>query len=102
MSRKISDEQVRHVAMLSRLKLSDEQIHHFADQLSDILGYVDKLAELDVEGVEPMAHAAELTNVMREDRADEGLAVDDALANAPERYEGYFKVVKVLGEGSGA
>ncbi|MCC5829692.1 MAG: Asp-tRNA(Asn)/Glu-tRNA(Gln) amidotransferase subunit GatC [Phycisphaeraceae bacterium] len=102
MSQRVSDEEVRHAAMLSRLKLTDEQIHHFAVQLSDIVGYVDKLAELDVEGVEPMAHAAELTNVLREDVPQGGLTVEQALANSPETYEGHFRVIKVLGEGSGA
>lgn len=99
---KIDDAKVHHVAMLSRLKLSDAQIHQFAGQLSDILGYVDKLAELNVEGVEPMAHAAEVSNVFRSDEPGPGLSVDKALANAPDKMDGFFRVVKVLGDGGGA
>jgi aspartyl-tRNA(Asn)/glutamyl-tRNA(Gln) amidotransferase subunit C len=98
----LTDEQVRHVAKLSRLDLTDEQIHRFAGQLSAVLGYVSKLNELDVEGVEPMAHAMDVTNVTREDEPTPGMCVDDVLANAPGKSPPFFKVPKVLGEGSGA
>jgi aspartyl-tRNA(Asn)/glutamyl-tRNA(Gln) amidotransferase subunit C len=97
MTEKLSDEQVRHVAKLSRLKLSDAQVQHFAGQLSSVLEYISKLNELDVDEVEPMAHAADVVNVLRVDQPGESLSVAQALANAPEVSEPFFKVPKVLG-----
>ena len=99
---RISDDQVRRVAKLSRLDLSDEQVHHFAEQLSDVLGHIAKLNELDVENVEPMAHPLDLSNVLREDQERPGMPVEQALSNAPDQMTPFFKVPKVLGEGGGA
>lgn len=99
---RITEADVRHVAKLSRLHLTDPQVHAFTEQLAGVLGYVAKLEELDLRGVEPMAHALTLTNVMREDAEQPGLPVDAVLANAPEKDQPYFKVPKVLDDGSGA
>ena len=79
----ISENQVREIAELARLELTDEQVERFAGQLGAVIEYIDRLKELDVEGVEPMAHAVELTNVLREDAARDGQGVDATLANAP-------------------
>lgn len=102
MPEKITEDEVRHVAKLSRLKLDDAQVSAFASQLADVLGYIDKLNELDVEGVEPMAHPTEMTNRFREDKPAEPLPVDAVLANAPAADPPYFKVPKVLGEDGGS
>ena len=99
---RITEEQVRHVARLSRLELTDQQIHTFAEQLGDVLEHVAKLESVDVEGVEPMAHALDLANVLRDDAEKQGLTNEQALANAPDAGPPFFKVPKVLGEGSGA
>ena len=84
------------------MELNDEEIEHFGEQLSNVLDYISKLSELDVEGVEPMAHALDVTNVLREDEPVNGMPRDAALMNAPEQADGFFLVPKVLGEGSGA
>lgn len=102
MAAKISEEEVRHVAKLSRLRLDDDEIRHFAGQLSAVLDYISKLNELDVENVEPMAHAADVTNVLRDDAPKLSLALECVLAGAPDASPPFFKVPKVLGEGSGA
>lgn len=102
MAEQLSKDDVIHVAKLSRLRLTDEEIEHFGEQLSNVLGYMSKLSELDVEGVEPMAHALDVTNVLREDVPTEGMPTDEALANAPHQANGFFRVPKILGEGSGA
>ena len=99
---KLTHDEVRHVARLSRLHLSDEQIEKFAGQLSAILDYISKLNELDVEGVEPMAHALDVTNVMRPDEVKDPMSVETALDNAPDQSPPFFKVPKVLGDDSGA
>lgn len=98
----ISDEQVRHVAKLSRLQLDDAHIHPFAQQLSDVLNYVEKLNELDLDGVEPMAHAMDVTNVWREDEMHGGLSPEQALSNAPQQEPPFFRVPKVIADGGGA
>ena len=98
----IHEDDVRHAAKLGRLKLTDAEVEQFTGQLERVLGYVSKLNELDVSDVEPMAHALEMTNVLREDEPTLGMDVREALANAPEKSPPYFKVTKVLGEGSGA
>ena len=102
MSEQLDDDQVRHVAKLSRLQLTDQEVSHFAGQLSAVLGYVSKLNELNVEGVEPMAHAADVSNVLRKDQPVPGMPVDKALENAPDASDPFFKVPKILGQGSGA
>ncbi len=98
MSTKIDRDLVKHIGKLSRIELTEDEVHTFKDQLAAILAYVDKLGELDTEGVEPMAHALELSNVFGEDELGESLAPDEALANAPQRDGAFFKVSKVIGD----
>ncbi len=102
MSQTISEDQVRHVAHLARLKLSEEEVRHFTDQLGAILEYVSKLNELDVEGVEPMAHALDMHSVLRDDTPQPGRPTEQMLANAPQQDPPFFKVTKILGDGPGA
>ena len=98
MSTKIDLDLVRHIGKLSRIELTEDEAHTFKDQLAAILTYVDKLGELDTTGVEPMAHALELTNVLAADELGESLTPDVALANAPARDGDFFKVPKVIGD----
>lgn len=102
MADKLTPDQVRHVAKLSRLILTDAQIEQYAHQLSRILDYVSQLQELNLEGIEPMAHALDLTNVTRDDQPQPGMPVDLVLANAPDKDPPFFKVPKVLEEETGA
>jgi aspartyl-tRNA(Asn)/glutamyl-tRNA(Gln) amidotransferase subunit C len=93
----ISLDDVRHVAKLSRLALSEAQLQKYAGQLETILEYVAKLRQADVSGVEPMAHAIPLHNVLRDDEVEPSLPTDQVLKNAPETEGPFFKVPKVLG-----
>lgn len=102
MTQKLTEKDVRHVAKLSRLKLSDAEVPQMADKLSAVLDYVSKLNELDVSNVEPMAHAMDMTNVLRDDVEKPGLAIDLVLANAPESSPPFIKVPKVIDDGGGA
>jgi aspartyl-tRNA(Asn)/glutamyl-tRNA(Gln) amidotransferase subunit C len=102
MSDRLNEQQVRDVAKLSRLRLSDEEVHHFAGQLSRVLEYMSKLSELNLDGIEPLAHPIDMTNVLREDTEQAGLSVETALANAPAKMTPFFEVPKVLGDGAGA
>jgi aspartyl-tRNA(Asn)/glutamyl-tRNA(Gln) amidotransferase subunit C len=102
MGKKVDEAQVRHIALLSRLKPSDDEVRLFSEQLSDIVAYVEKLNELDTSDVEPTAHAVAVHNVFRDDMPRASLAPDQTLANAPERDGSFFAVPKVLDQGSGA
>ncbi|MBC7345275.1 MAG: Asp-tRNA(Asn)/Glu-tRNA(Gln) amidotransferase subunit GatC [Clostridia bacterium] len=92
----ISRPEVQHVAFLARLRLTEEEVELYTRDLGSILGYVNKLHELDIEGVEPMAHVLPLQNVLREDEPRPGLPREAALANAPEAVNGQVKVPRVV------
>ena len=94
---KITLDQVRHVAKLSRLALSEQELQTLTPQLESILAYVAKLGELDVANVEPMAHAIDLHNVLRDDVVEDPLPLEAVLRNAPESDGPFFKVPKVIG-----
>jgi aspartyl-tRNA(Asn)/glutamyl-tRNA(Gln) amidotransferase subunit C len=88
----ISRDEVLHVARLARLALSDEEIDRLGAQLNAILEAVGKVSELDLADVEPTAHPLELVNAWADDDPRESLSVEDALANAPDREAGFFRV----------
>ncbi|HET7319891.1 MAG TPA: Asp-tRNA(Asn)/Glu-tRNA(Gln) amidotransferase subunit GatC [Nitrospirota bacterium] len=93
---KISKQEVEHVAKLARLELTDQEKEKLTDQLSNILTYVEKLNELDTKGVEPTAHVLDINNVMRNDEPGESLTQERALANAPDKAAGHYKVPKII------
>lgn len=93
----LARDDVLKVAELARLRLTDQQVDLFARQLSDVLGYMQKLDELDTADVEPMTHPLPVTNVGRDDVPHDSLSTDDVLANAPDRRGGFFGVPPVLG-----
>lgn len=87
---------VKYVAHLARLNLSPEEEKKFEAQLRQILGYVEKLNQLDVSQVEPTAHAVPLVNVTRPDETRPSLSNEEALRNAPARANGLFIVPKIV------
>ncbi|HEX8960130.1 MAG TPA: Asp-tRNA(Asn)/Glu-tRNA(Gln) amidotransferase subunit GatC [Geobacteraceae bacterium] len=93
---KITKDEVAHVAKLARLELTEEEQATFTGQMDAILAYVDKLNELDTTGIIPTAHAVPMENAFREDLVVPSIGVDNALANAPDRVEGFFRVPKVI------
>jgi len=93
----ITFDEVRHVAKLSRLALDDKRLEKFSVQLGSILQYVAKINEVDMTGIEPMAHALPLHNVLREDVVEPSLPLEKVLQNAPEADGPFFKVPKVIG-----
>lgn len=94
---KITKKEVVHVANLARLDLDEESIGKFAEQIDNILEYIDILNRVETEGVAPTSHAIFLTNAFREDKVKEHLDRNKALANAPEKEDGNFVVPKVIG-----
>ena len=93
----ISEEQVRHVALLARLGLSDDQVASLGVELNDILVQVDRISALDLADVEPTAHAVAVTNVTRPDVIRPCLSREDALLNAPDQQDGAFLIPKFGG-----
>ena len=93
---KITKAEVEHVAGLARLELTDEEKETFTGQMDAILAYVEKLNGLDTARIIPTAHAVPMENAFREDRVVPSIGVDNALANAPDRVEGFFRVPKVI------
>jgi aspartyl-tRNA(Asn)/glutamyl-tRNA(Gln) amidotransferase subunit C len=93
---KITKEEVLYVARLARLDLDADAIDKFAGQIDEILGYIDKLNQVDTEGIQPTSHAISLTNAFREDVERQHLDRDRALANAPEAEGGCFVVPKII------
>ena len=92
------DPNVEHLARLARLDLSEAEKERIRSQLDAILTYIDKLRQLDTEGVEPTSHAIPMVNVMREDEVRPCLPAGEMLANAPEREREFFRVPKIIEE----
>ena len=87
---------LQHVVKLARIELSLEEEQRIGPQLSEIIQYVEKLNELDVDEIEPTAHVVQLTNVLREDQPRPSLSQDDAMRNAPKSANGLFVVPKIV------
>lgn len=87
---------VRYVSELARLELTDEEAATFQSQLENIVGYVEKISEVDVEGVEPMMHGQRLVNAFREDEVRPSLDREAALQNAPARVGDEFLLPKIV------
>jgi len=93
---KITREQVEHVAQLARLDLSPDKIELYANQMNDILGYMDKLAEVDTTDLPPTNHATATVNVFRKDEAKPSLETDEVLRNAPASDGRYIVVPRII------
>ncbi len=94
----LSRADVLKVSLLARLELTSEELERMTTQLAGIVDYVEQLGELDVEGVEPMAHALEISNVFAEDVVVPSLPREAALANGPHQDGEFYLVPAVLGE----
>ena len=92
---KIDLKTIKHVAALARIEMNEAELEQYGAQLDAVLGYVEKLQELDTTKVPPMAHVMTTATPMREDRLSEGLG-EKVLANAPQREERFFKVPQVI------
>ncbi|MHB8580624.1 MAG: Asp-tRNA(Asn)/Glu-tRNA(Gln) amidotransferase subunit GatC [Ignavibacteriaceae bacterium] len=93
----VTRKDVEYISELARLKFSDDELESYTKDLNEILGYVDKLNELNTDDVEPLSHPVEGNNVFREDIVKDSISTEYALKNAPEKDESFFKVPKVIG-----
>lgn len=94
----ISDETMEYVGILAKLELSREESEAAKKDMAEMLDYIDQLNELDTTGIEPMSHVFPVQNVFREDTVANGDGREAALANAPDKKDGGFKVPKTIGE----
>ncbi len=93
---RITKEEARHIAKLSRLSLSENEAGAFSGQLNSIIEYVEQLNKLDVGAVDPTSHVIPLRNVMREDIPAAPLPREEALKNAPDATEKFYRVPKII------
>ncbi len=93
---KITRQEVEHVARLARLELSEDEKVRMTDQLDAILGYVDKLNQLDTSQVEPTTTVIPVVSVMRDDEVRPSLPLEEALGNAPDREGNFFRVPRII------
>ena len=87
---------VRNIAFLARVKVPEDDLERLAGELSNIMGWVEQLAEVDTDGIEPMTSVVEMTLPKRPDKVTDGDDAEGVLANAPEPVSGYFAVPKVV------
>lgn len=92
----LSVEDVQYIARLARLRFSESEQEEMAAQMSRILDYMEQLNQLDTSGVPPMSHVLDLTNVFREDQAQQRIERDEALGKAPDADHEHFRVPKVI------
>jgi aspartyl-tRNA(Asn)/glutamyl-tRNA(Gln) amidotransferase subunit C len=92
----LTRDEIKKVADLARLELDESELATMTDQLNRIVDYVAQLRQVDTEGVEPLAHALDVSNVFRPDEPAPSLSVDEALANAPKRSGDFYSVPAVL------
>ncbi len=91
----ITIKDVEHVAKLARLELTEEEKEKFTGQLGAVLEYVNQMNEVDTSNVEPMAHAIDFSNVMREDKVYYEQTKEELMSNAPYEENGFFRVPKI-------
>ncbi|MDE7341537.1 MAG: Asp-tRNA(Asn)/Glu-tRNA(Gln) amidotransferase subunit GatC [Lachnospiraceae bacterium] len=92
----IDDETIEYVSILAKLELSEEEREQAKKDMGRMLDYIDKLGELDTEGVEPMSHVFPVQNVFREDIVTNSDTREQLLANAPEQKDGMFMVPRIV------
>lgn len=98
MSTKLTKQEVEKVVQLANLKLTEAEIEKFTSQLSEVINYnVTELAQVNTEKIAPITNITGLKNVLRTDEAAPGLTQDEALANAKQTHNGFFKVKGILG-----
>jgi len=92
----VSPDQVRHISKLARIAMSDEELAQLVPELNAIIGWVEQLAEVNTDGVEPLTAVIEQKLRLRDDAVTDGNIREDVLANAPEAQHGFFAVPKVI------
>ncbi len=93
---KITTEDVKEVAELARLEFAEDEIEEFSGQFENILNFISKLDELDIEDIEPTTHVLDMNTPLREDEVEDWISQEQAIKNAPQPEDGFFGVPKVI------
>lgn len=93
---KINEEEIKKIAFLSRLEFNSQDLEKMNESMNSILTHMEELKQYDTDDVKPTAHAVEQFNVTRKDIPHKSLSNDEALSNAPEKEDGYFKVPQII------
>ncbi len=93
---KIARKDVEKLAHLGRLELTEEELASMESDMNKMLQFVEKINEMDLEGVEPLAYMSEEVNILREDEVKQDITHEEALKNAPDKDTDYFRVPKVI------
>jgi len=100
MKKKISNEEVGHVANLAKLTIKPEKLKRYSEQLSEVIDFnMSHLKKIDTSNIEPTAHISGAANILRPDETEPGLTNQEALQNAKETHNGFFKVKAILDQG---
>ncbi len=94
----LNTKSIKKVASLARIRMNEEELESYAPQLSKIIGFVEQLAEVDTDNVEPLANVVDIELALREDIVNDGACEDKILANAPEQSQGYLVVPNTIEE----
>ena len=94
----VTKDDVKKIAELARLEFTNSEIENYTSEMNKILGYVEKLNELDTKEIEPLSHPIENNNVFREDTINVSTVREEALKNAPDKTSEHFKVPKVISQ----
>jgi aspartyl-tRNA(Asn)/glutamyl-tRNA(Gln) amidotransferase subunit C len=95
---KLTEKHIIAAAALARLQITEQDMEKYLKEVEGVLKLAQKLWDLPVDGIVPTINPADLTNILREDLAEDSLGIDEALGNAPKAAKGYFQVPKVLEE----
>jgi len=93
---KITEQEVKHIVSLARLTLSGDELQTYRGQLNTIIAHVEQLRGLDTTCIEPTSHVLLITNVMRDDLSTPSLSNEDALKNAPDPVDKFYRVPKII------
>ena len=92
----VNTEQVRHIAKLARIAMRDDELERLVPELNNILGWIEQLAEVDTDGIEPLTAVIDQHLRLRDDAVTDGNIREEVLANAPDAQHGFFAVPKVI------
>jgi len=92
----LNEDDVRKIAFLARIRVDEARLAPLADELNNIVGWVEQLSEVDTDGIAPMTSAVDIATPLRKDVVNDGDKVEDILANAPDREGPFFAVPKVV------
>lgn len=102
MPAQVDEALVRRLAHLARLRITDDEARLYSGQIAEILSYVEQLQSVNTDGVAPLTHPLDVTNILREDEPRPSLDAERALAAAPQREGDFFRVPPVLDQGGSA